>query len=126
MSLNRIFRRAYATYYSTDHTWIALGDRNHGKFGFTHKRIEKMQGVVYAAANRAAVEIELESTNAVFSVKAPLPGEIVRFNENLFLNIDLIRDDPENEGWLAQINPIDPSPKDLMTRKQYLRYIKQK
>ena len=124
MAVCRIFSRAYATYYTADHMWITLNDVRHGQFGFTQKRIEQMREIVYASASSDMVELEGEST--IFSVKAPLPGEIVQFNQKLFEDIDLVRDDPEGDGWLAQINPEKCSRKHLMTKKQYRDYVNRK
>ena len=83
-----------------------------------------MQEIVYASKNPSGVE--LEGTDMILSVKAPLPGEIVQFNQKLFDDIDLVRDDPEGDGWLAQIKPEKCSHKHLMTRKQYQDYVNQK
>jgi glycine cleavage system H protein len=51
----------------------------------------------------------VESTKSVSDVYAPLTGTIVRRNEALDDQPELINSDPYGEGWMVEIEITDPS-----------------
>jgi glycine cleavage system H protein len=52
---------------------------------------------------------EVESTKSVSDVYAPLAGTVVRRNEALDDQPELINSDPYGEGWMSELRPDDPS-----------------
>lgn len=49
----------------------------------------------------------IESIKAVSDLYAPVSGEVVAVNEDLFDAPELVNDDPFGEGWMLEIDPDD-------------------
>ena len=49
----------------------------------------------------------LESMKSAIDIYAPISGKIVAVNEKLKSDLNLINQDPENEGWLFKIESTD-------------------
>jgi len=51
----------------------------------------------------------VESIKAVSDLYAPVSGEVVDVNEDLFDRPELVNDDPYEEGWMLAVEPSDES-----------------
>ncbi len=100
-------------YYAVDdHTWVRLNDDGTVTVGMTdvaqnmagpilHVRVKKV-GTVRAKGKPLGT---VESSKWVGPVKSPLSGEIVKVNEALKDDPQLVNRSPYNKGWIAQLNP---------------------
>ncbi len=62
----------------------------------------------------------IESIKAVSDLYAPVSGEIVAVNEDLFTAPELVNEDPYGEGWMLEIAPSDASEFDsLLSADEY-------
>ncbi|TYL36112.1 glycine cleavage system protein H [Natronococcus pandeyae] len=62
----------------------------------------------------------IESIKAVSDLYAPVGGEVVAINEELFDAPELVNDDPFGEGWMLEIEPSDESELDtLLSADEY-------
>ena len=52
---------------------------------------------------------EVESTKSVSDLKAPVSGEVLRVNDALEDEPEIINSDPYGEGWMLEIALSDPS-----------------
>ncbi|QCS42311.1 glycine cleavage system protein GcvH [Natrinema versiforme] len=50
----------------------------------------------------------VESIKAVSDLYAPVGGEVVAINDELFDAPELVNEDPFGEGWMLEIDPDDP------------------
>lgn len=50
----------------------------------------------------------VESIKAVSDLYAPVGGEVVAINDDLFDAPELVNEDPFGEGWMLEIEPDDP------------------
>lgn len=50
---------------------------------------------------------EIESVKAVAELYAPVSGTVVELNQNLLDNLDIIGEDPYEDGWMLLIKPHD-------------------
>ncbi len=67
---------------------------------------------------------DIESVKATSELMSPISGEIVKANEALKDNPELINDDPYDQGWMLMIKPSNRAElNDLMTAEQYIKYI---
>ena len=82
----------------TDYAQGALGD-------IVYIQLPKVNQVVKGGA----VCGEVESTKSVSEIYAPVGGTVVRVNEKLESNPELINSDPYGEGWIAEISNVDRS-----------------
>ncbi|RQG92373.1 glycine cleavage system protein GcvH [Natrarchaeobius chitinivorans] len=62
----------------------------------------------------------IESIKAVSDLYAPVSGEIVGVNEDLFDSPELVNDEPFEDGWMIEIDPEDESQlEDLLSPEEY-------
>ncbi len=113
-------------YYTKDHEWIdyqgavayigvcgfkLAGFKEIQQIGFREPSGFKKRGTVIATIKYNDYEIEAHM---------PVDGKIVRINETLSGNRNLLLQQPENNGWIALIAPSLPyERKDLLLPKQY-------
>ena len=62
----------------------------------------------------------IESIKAVSDLYAPVSGEVVAVNDDLFDAPELVNDDPFGDGWMLEIEPTDESElEELLTAEEY-------
>ncbi|MFC4245907.1 glycine cleavage system protein GcvH [Natribaculum luteum] len=62
----------------------------------------------------------VESIKAVSDLYAPVSGEVVAINDDLFDAPERVNDDPFGDGWMLEIDPDDESElEDLLTADEY-------
>lgn len=62
----------------------------------------------------------IESIKAVSDLYAPVGGEVVAVNEELFDAPELVNDDPFGDGWMLEIEPADGDDlEELLTADEY-------
>lgn len=67
---------------------------------------------------------DIESVKATSELISPLSGEVVKSNEALKDNPELINDSPYEQGWMLVVKIADPSELDsLMSAADYEAYI---
>ena len=49
----------------------------------------------------------VESIKAVSDLYAPVSGEVVAINEELFDRPELVNEDPYGDGWLLDVDPVE-------------------
>jgi glycine cleavage system H protein len=63
---------------------------------------------------------EVESTKSVSDIYAPITGTVTARNEQLADTPELINTDPYGEGWLVEIEVVDPTAlEDLLDAVSY-------
>jgi glycine cleavage system H protein len=100
--------------YTSDHEWVAPGSPV--KVGITDFAQDALGDIVYVQLpdEGSTVEAgqsfgEVESTKSVSELYAPVSGTVVRRNEAVADNPELINSDPYGDGWLVEIEPADPT-----------------
>jgi glycine cleavage system H protein len=101
--------------YSEDHEWVRQED---GKirFGITDYAQDALGDVVFvqvptvgSVVTKGSSISEVESTKSVSDIYAPVSGTVVEANEGLEDAPQRVNEDPYGEGWIAVIEPSDPS-----------------
>lgn len=110
--------------YTDSHEWIELGTDGIATVGVSDFAQKELGDIVYVelptigkkviAGQEAAV---LESTKAAADVYSPASGEIVKVNEKLGQEPELVNKAPEKEGWLFKVKISSPSELDLLMEK---------
>ncbi|MGD8604937.1 MAG: hypothetical protein PVF49_10250 [Anaerolineales bacterium] len=104
-------------YYIEKHVWAKPMDDGNIRFGMTTVAT-KLAGGSFAAVTVSAKKIGkeisqgksaaiVESSKFVGPVPAPVSGELLRGNDKLSDDPDLVVSDPYGEGWIAEIKPSD-------------------
>jgi glycine cleavage system H protein len=102
--------------YTAQHEWVSgAGEGGRVRVGITHFAQDALGDIVFVQLPQPGTEVkagealgEVESTKSVSEIYAPVSGTVVARNEALEGAPELINSDPYGEGWLVEIEPVDP------------------
>ncbi|MFB9238320.1 glycine cleavage system protein GcvH [Plantactinospora siamensis] len=101
--------------YTAEHEWVAGDGGGTVRVGITHFAQDALGDIVFVQLpdEGTAVEAgeslgEVESTKSVSEIYSPLTGTVVRRNEQLADQPEIINTDPYGAGWLVEIELADP------------------
>ena len=107
--------------YSKDHEWAKVEDGGTVRIGITYYAQDALGDVVYVDVPTVGAEVkandtfsEVESTKSVSDIYAPIDGTVVEVNADLADAPERVNEDPYGEGWIAVIQPADPSQLDAL------------
>ena len=112
--------------YAKTHEWVSLSGKI-ARVGISDHAQKEISDVVFAElakVGRVARQKEsvmvVESVKAAFDIYAPLSGTVIRVNDKLAKNPELINKSPYEEGWLFELEVNDPKEFDsLLTLTDY-------
>ncbi|GAC1386082.1 MAG: glycine cleavage system protein GcvH [Ktedonobacteraceae bacterium] len=117
--------------YSKSDEWVRVeGDQ--AVIGITDYAQDQLGDIVYIelpwdATQHIAHEAkfgDIESVKATSELVSPLSGEVVKVNEQLKDQPELINDNPYDEGWMVVVKMSNPAELDgLMDAQQYQKYL---
>ncbi|GAB6880251.1 glycine cleavage system protein GcvH [Halorubrum gandharaense] len=97
--------------YLESHEWTTV-DEETVRFGISDFAQDELGDVVFVELPEAGDELAageafgvVESIKAVSDVYAPVAGEVVDVNEDLFERPELLNEDPYGDGWLVEVAP---------------------
>jgi len=117
--------------YTKDHEWVKV-EGGVGIIGISHFAQESLGDIVYVqfpvVGNivRFGEEIgEVESTKATSPLYSPVNGTVLRVNNSLSANPELVNNDSYGEGWIAEITLETREQLDqLMDAKAYEAFVR--
>lgn len=120
--------------YTETDEWAMLEEGNRVKVGITdyaQKELRDIIGVELPEINtevgKGDVIATLESVKATGDVYAPVSGKIVKVNEKLLDEPEILNTDPYGDGWIVVIEIKDRGEYNkLMTPQQYIEHIKKR
>lgn len=112
--------------YTESHEWLRI-EGTQCYVGITDHAQEQLGDIVFVDLPQEGAELEkgdvlgnIESVKSVSDVYAPVPGKVVKANEALLDNPELVNQDPYGEGWIAVLEISDPEGLDnLLTAEEY-------
>lgn len=117
--------------YAQTHEWVAInGDI--ATIGISDFAVKELSDIVFIEFPEVGEKLKqgspfgtIESVKAAFDLNAPLSGEVKEVNSALSDNLDLLKEDPYEKGWMVKIK-IENSDelKNLMDFKQYQEFLK--
>ncbi|OAQ54106.1 glycine cleavage system protein H [Natrinema mahii] len=113
--------------YLESHEWALETDDDTVRVGISEFAQDELGDVVFVElpdeGDDLAQEAEfgvVESIKAVSDLYAPVGGEVVAINDDLFDAPELVNEDPFGEGWMLEIEPADPDDLEaLLTADEY-------
>lgn len=119
-------------YYTETHEWIKV-DGDKAYLGITDYAQHELGDIVYVELPESGDDINtgeafgsIEAVKAVEDLIAPISGEVLKINENLADNPELINKSAFEEGWLIQIKIADKGELDkLLNSKAYEKLIEE-
>ena len=99
--------------YQESHEWTTVDDDT-VRIGISDFAQDELGDIVFVEFPDVGDEIVagesfgvVESIKAVSDLYAPVSGEVVAVNEELFERPELVNDDPYGDGWMVEIAPSD-------------------
>ncbi|QAU11405.1 glycine cleavage system protein GcvH [Halorubrum sp. BOL3-1] len=99
--------------YLESHEWSTTGG-DAVRIGVSDFAQDELGDVVFVELPEVGDEIAggeafgvVESIKAVSDLYAPVSGEIVAVNEELFDRPELVNEDPYGDGWLVEVTPVE-------------------
>ena len=103
--------------YTKEHEWVSpISADGTVRVGVTDHAQDALGDVVYIDLPQVGDSLEaeatfgeIESTNSVSDLFAPINGEVVAVNEELADSPELVNSDPYQAGWLIEVRPENPA-----------------
>ena len=99
--------------YAKSHEWVEVSDRGTDKIatvGISAFAIQQLTDLVYMALPQVGTQVtageefgEVESVKAVSPLYSPVDGEVVEVHSDLPENLDGLKDDPYDFGWIIKV-----------------------
>jgi glycine cleavage system H protein len=101
--------------YMKTHEWARV-DGEFAWIGITDFAVSHLSDLVFLDLPEVGQDImqnepfgEIESVKAVSDLYAPLTGEVVERNDRLMEELDVLKRDPYEEGWMLKIRMEKPA-----------------
>jgi glycine cleavage system H protein len=101
--------------YTAEHEWIRAIESDRVRIGITDYAQDALGDVVFVSLPDLGATVaagqsfgEVESTKSVSEIYAPLSGSVVARNEMLESRPELVNSDPYGDGWIVELEVVDP------------------
>ncbi len=117
--------------YTKTHEWVGVsGDI--ATIGLSDFAVKELSDIVFIEFAEEGKKIKrgspfgtIESVKAAFDLNSPVSGEVIEVNSALSDNLNLLKDEPYEKGWLIKVKIENPDElKDLMNFEKYQEFLK--
>ncbi|HXX93208.1 MAG TPA: glycine cleavage system protein GcvH [Planctomycetota bacterium] len=118
--------------YSETHEWIKYNPKSkEATIGITDYAVKQLSDLVHIDLPKVGDSVEqgapfgeIESVKTVADLVSPLSGKILEVNKDIAGDLDTLKEEPFEDGWLIRIKPSEPSElESLMTKKEYEEFL---
>ena len=118
--------------YTETHEWVKYSDKKkEAVIGITDYAIKQLSDLVHLELPKAGEALEqgapfgeIESVKTVADLVSPISGKVLESNKAATNDLDLLKEEPFEDGWLIKVKVSDPSEIEaLMTRKEYEEFL---
>src|SRR4030095_10516856 len=118
--------------YSESHEWIKYNAKTkEATVGITDYAVKQLADLVHIDLPKVGDNVEqgspfgeIESVKTVADLISPLTGKIIEVNKDISGDLDTLKEEPFEDGWLVRIQPGDPAElESLMTKKEYEEFL---
>ncbi|MCL4542175.1 MAG: glycine cleavage system protein GcvH [Deltaproteobacteria bacterium] len=117
--------------YNTEHIWVKV-NKDNALIGVTDYAQDQLGDIIYVDLPEAGYELEqdesfgtIESAKSVSELYAPVSGHVIRVNESLKDEPELVNEEPYDSGWLLEVKLTNENDlNDLMDNHDYEEYLK--
>jgi glycine cleavage system H protein len=118
--------------YSESHEWIKYNEKKkEATVGITDYAVKQLADLVHIDLPKVGDNVEqgapfgeIESVKTVADLITPLTGKIIEVNKEVASDLDTLKEEPFEDGWLVRIKPSDPAElESLMTKKEYEEFL---
>jgi glycine cleavage system H protein len=119
--------------YSETHEWVRWNEKKkEATIGITDYAVQQLSDLVHIDLNPKegdAIEAgapfgEIESVKTVADLISPITGKVIAVNQKLLENVDVLKEDAFDEGWMIRIK-VDSAKdlEELMSAKEYKEFL---
>lgn len=116
--------------YSETHEWVKV-DGEDAIIGITDYAVNQLSDLVHLELPEVGDNVEsdaplgeIESVKTVSDLIAPLTGEIVAVNDKVVKDLDVLSEDPFEDGWLVRLRIADKEElENLMSAQEYEEFV---
>lgn len=121
-----------AYYYTRDHEWLRAKPDGNLLVGITDYAAKMLNDIVYVNLpqegqmfSKKDVFGQVESVKTVSDIYMPVSGTIVKTNEGLTKQPEVVASSPYEKGWMLEVKPenYETESKELFDAKSYREYI---
>ena len=118
--------------YSESHEWIKYNAKSkEATVGITDYAVKQLADLVHIDLPKVGDSVEqgapfgeIESVKTVADLITPLTGKIIEVNKEVGGDLDTLKEEPFEDGWLIRLKPTDPAElESLMTKKEYEEFL---
>jgi glycine cleavage system H protein len=121
--------------YTPKHTWAQITPEGNIRVGLSDYAQRHLKGLAHVHTDSVGKEVKnmepfgvAETWMFVFDLYAPVSGKIVKVNDALRNEPQLVNEDPYNEGWIAEIKPnntltLEQELKNLFGAREYNKWV---
>ncbi|MBS7604840.1 MAG: glycine cleavage system protein GcvH [Candidatus Bathyarchaeia archaeon] len=121
--------------YTPKHVWVQVTPEGNIRMGLTDYAARHLKGIANVMTEPVGREVKrmepigmVETWMFIFDIYSPITGKIVKVNETLRTEPQLINEDPYGEGWILEIKPknslvLEEELKDLLTAREYEKWV---
>ena len=118
--------------YSKEHEWVRSESDSVVVMGITEFAQDSLGDVVFVEIPDEDAELtqgekmgEIESVKAVSDLYSPVSGKVIKRNESLIDNPELVNEGPFEQGWMLKLEIKDASELDnLLSADDYNSFLK--
>ena len=118
--------------YSKEHEWVRSESDSVVVMGITEFAQDSLGDVVFVEIPDVDAELtqgekmgEIESVKAVSDLYSPVSGKVIKRNESLIDNPELVNEGPFEQGWMLKVEIKDCSELDnLLSVEDYNSFLK--
>ena len=118
--------------YSKEHEWVRSESDSVVVMGITEFAQDNLGDVVFVEIPDEDAELtqgekmgEIESVKAVSDLYSPVSGKVIKRNESLIDNPELVNEGPFEQGWMLKVEIKDASELDnLLSADDYNSFLK--
>ena len=118
--------------YSKEHEWVRSESDSVVVMGITAFAQDSLGDVVFVEIPDEGAELiqgekmgEIESVKAVSDLYSPVSGKVIKRNESLIDNPELVNEGPFEQGWMLKVEIKDASELDnLLSADDYNSFLK--
>jgi glycine cleavage system H protein len=118
--------------FTESHEWVKYSDKKkEAMVGITDYAVKQLSDLVHIELPKVGDKVEqgapfgeIESVKTVADLLAPLTGTITEVNKDLASDLDTLKEEPFEDGWIIKIKPSDTSELEpLMSKKEYEEFL---
>jgi len=121
--------------YTPKHTWAQITPEGNIRVGLSDYAQRHLKGIAHVIVDSVGKEIKnmepfgvAETWMFMFDLYAPISGKIVKINEKLKNEPNIINEDPYGEGWIVEIKPnnslvLEQELRNLLSSREYNKWV---